>query len=695
MGFFQCVELFHCEDAAFASTAQPAHSKGSRRPDNLLKSCAPCYHMDHPVARFHRSAPLRLRRARLLVVGCLLCTLLPWLPIHAAKLDRALQFHGLAQGNYLIGDAEGALRALEACLRHDADYLPALRLKARIHIDRAEADLAEATLTPALRRYPGDPELRLLRALLIGQRGDTEEALKQLRQIEAETTADSREGRIARRLTGLLEMAAGNWAAAVASFLEAAGETGDRQGLIAEAYRERARQQLESGRPEAALATLDEAIAQLDTPSDREGLRRRDQLLLERAKMLARLGRTEPATLALERLHASQPQDPEIALTLASLYADQDRWAELKALIPLLASAPQLKDLTLYLEGRVAFAENRLGTARARFEAAIEAQPAEGSPLLPSLHFYRARCLRQLDRGKEADHAVLAAIDAGFEATSIEEAFELARDLLRLDRAEAVIPQLERLLLGPAATSATLWAQLGRAHQATGQKALAVSAYNQSLSLDRKQADVLALRGSLLRRMNDLNGALADYAQAAQLDPDNAALAYALGITHLQLGEIADAEQAFARSTAPADTLPGALLLHSLTAYVIGDDPSARDSLARYHQLGGPAPAPSAVYLGHLLGVAAPGVTDDPILRYIQGRTTRKEALDAAGRAETPAEARRRICATAFWLARHEQARGDKEDAESLLRIALETGHPDQPEYQFARWQLGPTLPSQ
>lgn len=649
--------------------------------------------MPHPAARLRQSAAPPIRRARSLVLTCLLCAFLPWTPAHAAKLDRALQFHGLAQGNYLIGDAEGALRALEVCLRHDPHFLPALRLKARIHIDRDEVAAAEATLVPALQRYPEDTELRLLQALLTGQRGDTEGALEQIRQVVASTTPESRDGRIARRLTGLLEMAAGDWDAAVTSFLSTITDRGEQQALIVEAYRERAQQQLQADQPDAALATLDLAIAQLGTPSDRESLGRRDQLQLDRAKLLARMGQTEAAIHALERLHAGQPEDPEIALTLASLYASEERWSQLNALIPLLAATPQLKDVTLYLEGRIAFAEDRLGTARARFEAAIEAQPAADNPLMPFLHFYRARCLSRLDRGDEADAALLKAVDAGFEATTAGEALSLARELLRLDRPEAAIPQLERVLLGPAATSAPLWTLLGRAHQAGGQNALAISAFNQSLSIDRRQPEVLALRGSLLRRIGDLEGARADYQQASALDPENPALAYALGLTLLQLGQLPAAEQALARAALDAGSPPGTGLLHALTAYAVGDEAAAKRSLQRYLPRSGPSPAPSAVYLSRLLGIEAPQSPDDPILDYLNGQSSRKAALDHAGRASTPAEARRQIAATAFWLAQHERSLGNTEEARQLLRITLDTGHPDQPEYQFARWQLDQTPP--
>ena len=88
-----------------------------------------------------------------------------------------MQFHGLAQGNYLIGDKVGALRALEECLRFKADYMPALRLKARIQIDESQTAAARETIEHSLQFQPNDHEIRLLEALLDGKEGERERAL--------------------------------------------------------------------------------------------------------------------------------------------------------------------------------------------------------------------------------------------------------------------------------------------------------------------------------------------------------------------------------------------------------------------------------------------------------------------------------------------------------------------------------------
>ena len=54
----------------------------------------------------------------------------------APKIDLIELYHGVAEGNYLIGDLGGAERGVEQMLRIDPDYLPALTLKARVMLDQ-------------------------------------------------------------------------------------------------------------------------------------------------------------------------------------------------------------------------------------------------------------------------------------------------------------------------------------------------------------------------------------------------------------------------------------------------------------------------------------------------------------------------------------------------------------------------------
>ena len=528
----------------------------------------------------------------------------------AAQLDRAVQYHGIAQGNYLIGDHQGALRAIDVCLKSEPDYLPALRLKARIFLDQGDFDQARKTLGEALEQHPEDPELLALQTI-----ANKPQAKRPAAQDPADATTVP-------------------------------------EGINEGSLQDRVRQRI------------------------------------DRAKQLAQAGRIQEATRAFEQLRGERPKNLEVNLTLASLYANSDQWAQVNGLIPQIRSDPRLQDVALYLEGRVAFSQDRIGTARARFEEAINQQPPEGGRLRPSLHFYHGLCLDRLDRKKAAEAAVAQAIKSGFQAETVAEAEALGRLLLRSGQADAAIPQLERVLLSGSTASAALWAQLGRAHQMADQVSLAISAFNQALQLAPEKAEVLALRGSLLRRIGDLEGARSDYGEAVMLMPENAGLHYALGLTQLQLGQLAAAEHALGEATQLEDILPGQRLLHTLTAHAIGAHETARKALRRYLADHPDDPAGSAVYLAHLLQLPVESSLDDPVLRYFRDEANRKEVLDWAGYAETPTEARSRICAAAYWLAQKRHLDEDPAAARELLEIAARQGSPDHPEYQFASWQL-------
>lgn len=630
---------------------------------------------------------------RLFALLCACGLFYPSLGLFSAQLDRAVQFHGLAQGNYLIGDKNGALKALQACLRVDPNYLPALRLKAEIHLDKSELKATETTLNKGLKIAPEDPALRLLQALLFGQKGKTKEAMSQLHGVIKSTEADIREGRIARQLFGLLQMADGNWDSALEAF-RSIPEDGSRQDLVSEAYLAKARKQATGGEIDAAIATLDQAIERID-PENSPELLGRHRFRLLRAQLLARSGRDAEARGLLEQLRVERPEDLEVALTLTSLYASNKQWSRIESTLPTLEGRHELKDIVLYFQGRVALAANRVGTARAKFEKAIDSQPPAGSRLLPSLLFYRGLCLHYLGRTEAAEAAILEAIDTGFRAETTEEAEQIAGILIEADRPELAVTQLEAAVLGRGRNNAVLWFRLARAHRSNGDDALAISALNQSLSLNPKQASALALRGSLLRKAGKLYESTADYKQAVMLNPGNSAPLYALGLNQLQVGQVLAAEQSLGLAVHSGQTDAGVDLIHATTAHCIGSPTTAKRSLERYFEKMPDSKSPTAHYLSALLGSPTGQDFEDLVIRYFRGKAQRKEVLDWAGRAATPAQAHNQICAAAYWLAQQEQAQGKHGARNELLRIAIAAGRPDNPEWQFANWQLAQqnTLP--
>ncbi|WPJ97503.1 tetratricopeptide repeat protein [Coraliomargarita algicola] len=610
------------------------------------------------------------------------------------QTDRIEFYYGIAEGNYLIGDLQGAERGIEQMLRLNPDHLPALTLQARVMLDQGKAEQALAAAERAIALAPNNHEHKLLKALILGnmQRRDAASALIQEVIAQAPTTSD--DARAANQLLGLLRMAAGEWDQAAEAFnniyLADPASAGSSLRLSSEAYLEKARASMAAGEHDAAVAAIDQAIGVYQHQTGQEALEQRTTLRLIRARLLSQLGRFEAAIKDLQVLTGQQPENYEALITLASLYASVERWDSLEAIIRPIAQQPQLKDVALYLEGRAALAKNRVGTARAKFEAAIDALPKEADLLRRSLYFYRGICLQKLDRPAEAETALLAAIDAGFRPETSEEALIASRTLLRAQRPGDAIPILEAITLNRIAPDAAVWAMLGRAHLAADTPALALSAFNESLLIDPEQVDTRALRGSLLRKIGDLAGALSDYQVARRLAPENASIAYASGLVHLQLGEIPQAEQVIAGAAQQLPDNAGIQLLHALLAHTTSQPDAAIASLRRYQTKVTENPNPTALYLDFLLDSQdLKKLNDDEVSRYFKGEYTRKQALDASGKAETPEQARRQICSTAFWLAQFEHAQGKDTSSQELLKIALEAGNSDLTEFQLAKWQLG------
>ncbi len=610
------------------------------------------------------------------------------------KTDRIDFYYGIAEGNYLIGDLGGAERGIEQMLRIDPDHIPALTLKARVMLDNNQPDAALEAADRAIALAPGNHEHTLLKALILGNMDRRDEANALIQQVLAQAAPESDDARAAHQLLGLLLMAEGEWDQAAQAFNDiyhadpATANTSLR--LSSEAYLEKARAEMAVGAHDEAIAAIDQAIAVYQNQTGQESLQQRTALRLMRARLLAQFGRFEAAIQDLQTLTGQQPENFEALITLASLYASVERWDSLEAVIEPIAQRPELKDVALYLEGRAALAKNRVGTARAKFEAAINALPKEADLLRRSLFFYRGICLQRLDRHDEAKVEILNAIDAGFRPETREEALIASRSLLRADRAADAIPILEAITLNRIEPGAEVWAMLGRAHLATDTPTLALSAFNESLAIEPDQTKLLALRGKLLRKIGDLEGALADYSHAERLLPSNPVISYEKGLVLLQLGRVEEAEALLfipARKLQAHVTLD---LIHASCAYAIGSSERAKQSLNEYlTEIPVKAePEPSALYLARLLGIDSESEFRDPVLQYFDGQSDRKSVLDWAGIAESPEEARQQICATAFWMAQYERSNGKLDESRSLLKISIKIGNADLTEYQLAKWQL-------
>lgn len=635
--------------------------------------------------------------SRCFIAWLLLACLVPALQADRGR-DRLDLYYGMAEGNFLIGDLSGADRGIEQMLRIAPDHVPALTLQARVRLDQKRPEAALEAVERAIELEPQNPEHRLLKALILGQLGRRDAAVALIEGViegaQSDPSPDSaKHAQAARELLGLLRMAEGDWDRAAEAFNEIYLSDPETAGgslrLSSEAFLEKARSALESGEAGAAIAAVDQAIQVYRGHSGQESLERTTALRLMRARLLAQYGQAEAAISDLQTLTGQQPENFEALITLASIYASVDRWTSLEALVPEIAARPELQDVALYLEGRAALARDRVGTARAKFEAALEALPEGADSLRRSLYFYRGLCLQKLGREAEAERSILNAIGAGFRPETSTEAILASQSLLRSDRAADAIPLLEAITLNRIAPDAEVWAMLGRAHLASDTPALALSAFNEALQIDPDVPETRALRGSLLRKIGDLEGALADYKRAQEAEPESAAIGYARALVHLQLGQIAEAQTAIAHAADGLPTQAGVQLLDALLAYTVRANEAAGDALRRYQQSVSEPSNPTARYLDYLLnGVAPANQHRSAADHYYRGQHTLKEAIDAAGRAETPEQARKQICSTAFWMAQFERQQGNAEQAEQLLKIALDAGNPDLTEYQLAKWQL-------
>ena len=610
-------------------------------------------------------------------------------------------FYGLAQGNYLIGDHNRAVRDLDEILRINPNYCRAYLLKARIDLDGKELTEALENVDQAIAIEPNNLEAQMLKALILRALHRKKEALKMVRSVVSKAEANSREYDSASELLSLL-------------LLEDESEN-----LVGNSEENTSRtparihnniQKIDLQAVEKVLASMDAILAEHPVPlktGDLSGLgnnqgEQRLALELLRARLLSQTGKVEASITALKNLKMQYPNDTEVLLLLASLYTIENKWGLLETLIDPIARNPELSDIALYLSGRVALGQNRVGRARAQFEAALEKHSSANSRLIPSLNFYRGVCLSRLNRYSEAREEIVNAMKAGFGPLSPRESLLICKTMLLVGLYDLAIPILETLTLKGIQATPEVWSMLGRAQSHCGELKRAISAYNESLRMESQQPEVLALRAGCFRQIGDLNGAIKDYTQALKLAPKNQALYYPLALSHMQQGNLLDARKRMELASKHEPQRSDLSLWLAMLHYMLNDIANARVSLDTYFDNCGNQPASSSHYLNYCLQltkspaqaleVLEPHAKKSLEIGYFYSYCIRNidtnEILSYATNTPDEELASAQLCATLFWMAQHDRNTGQANSAWDFLNLALETGAFDQAEYQFAVWQL-------
>ena len=615
--------------------------------------------------------------------------------------DRIKLYFGVAEGNYLIRDFRGAQKTLDQILKIDPRHVPSLRLQTRVQLEQQRPFEALQTTTRLLEIDPNSPEDRLLQSLVLGNLDRRKEGIELLNSLIDQLATDSKHYATATQMLGLFQMAESDWDAAAETFYERYKITENKAQsleLATEAYIEKAQTALEQNNSRAAIEAIEQALALYPQNSGSEALKRRTDLRIMLAQVHSRSGNNESAIATLEPILREQSENRKVRVILASLYASTAQWDTLDAILDPLKKLPQFTDIALYFEGRNAYAQGRIGTARSHFEAALDQIPDGPSKLRPSLLFYKGACLEALQRKEEANQFIIEALETGFQAEQTTEAQLGARIYLRTGDTEKAIEILEAALLTQSDQSSQTWQLLGRAHEVNNSPGLALSAYNQALSIEKPTAETLGLRGALLRKLGDLEGALVDFEKALRIQPDNTALTYSLGLTQFQLGTLREAASQLKLALDQQPNNSDLALLLALIQYTLGQYEPASEHITKaktsttqqiiqYLLL---ARTERELALNELQ--VSLNENSDPELnnfyQFAKGTISQAEALNRAGIADTPERAQIQICAAAFWMAQQASLANDQSNRKALLEIAVDTERSTSPEFQCALWQL-------
>ncbi len=402
---------------------------------------------------------------------------------------------------------------------------------------------------------------------------------------------------------------------------------------------------------------------------------------------------------SIEALEARQQAgDLEALLMLASIYCHTERWYPLKNLLAAIEGKAYLRDARFYFEGRIALAENRLGSARRAFEDALRSNPEASRSIRAQLFFYQAICFLKLKQNERAKEAFEKALSADFIPESRAEIINLAQFYARFSTVNESLSWFNSIPPEIRDSEAELSAILGREYLKASFPFLAIKAFSQSLGLEPEQASLLTLRASAYRLVGDLHSAERDIEEAIALDPvsNRSELDYLHGLILFEAGKLERAYAIFSQRYSQrreTETDAGFLLLYAQLAYTVGAMEEAQEGLEAFFSLKEGATHFNAHALALILRLPelrlaplderaiphdAPPIFELSLLKnHLEGRNSLAYLIEQSNSASLT-----------FFLAQIERARGLKQSQALLLEETLLRTSDKTPEYIGAAWQL-------
>lgn len=408
-----------------------------------------------------------------------------------------------------------------------------------------------------------------------------------------------------------------------------------------------------------------------------------DSGVIEEAEALFIEGSVDSSITLLESLDLEA--NPQALVLLASIYCNTEEWQKLNTLVGDIRAIPYLRDLSHYFSGRIALANNRLGSARRAFEKAAKERPSGTQFIQGHIYFYQALCFQKLKQMNQAADAYEKALKNNFTAESLEEILQLSQLHALFADAQTTISYLNSYPESILKEDARIGALLGRAYLKKDLHFLAIKSFSESLALEPKQASILALRANAYRISQNYTAGLADILTAINLAPDLFELNYILGLIQFEMGQLDAANTAFLKIFPFLQEDSDFLLLSAQLAYTVNDLSFAKQTLNRYLQLRDNVAHINAHYLSLLLNdsdlkdnFTKPQSLDWVFFEnYVNERNSVTYILSNSSSASLT-----------FFMAQVAKANKDSLTEKRLLETTLERAIKNSPEYLCANWQL-------